>query len=229
VGKVSENLQEVQALMAEAAKVGGQKLDDIQLVAVTKTVPVDTIKEVVEAGILQLGENRVQELLAKYEEISHEVKWHIIGHLQTNKVKYIIDKVKLIHSLDRLSLAEEINQRANQLSIIVDTLVQVNYSGEESKYGLRPNEVRGFIEKVSTMPNLRIKGFMTMAPFYNDPEDARWVFAGVKRMRDELIRVNIPNVELNILSMGMTNDYQVAIEEGANMIRVGSGIFGARQ
>jgi PLP dependent protein len=229
VGKVSENLQEVQALMAEAAKVGGQKLDDIQLVAVTKTVPVDTIKEVVEAGILQLGENRVQELLAKYEEISHEVKWHIIGHLQTNKVKYIIDKVKLIHSLDRLSLAEEINQRANQLSIIVDTLVQVNYSGEESKYGLRPNEVRGFIEKVSTMPNLRIKGFMTMAPFYNDPEDARWVFAGVKRMRDELIRVNIPNVDLNILSMGMTNDYQVAIEEGANMIRVGSGIFGARQ
>jgi PLP dependent protein len=229
VTKVTKNLQEVQALIAEAAKVGGQKPDDIQLVAVTKTVPVDIIKEVVEAGILQLGENRVQELLAKYNEISHEVEWHIIGHLQTNKVKYIIDKVKLIHSLDRLSLAEEINQRGNQLNIIVDTLVQVNYSGEESKYGLRPNEIRGFIDKVRNMPNLRVKGFMTMAPFYSDPEEARWVFAGVKRMRDELIRENIPNVNLNILSMGMTNDYQVAIQEGANMIRVGSGIFGARQ
>lgn len=226
---IIENLKEIQDNISLSAQISGLRPEDIKLVAVTKTISVENIAQVVGAGVMTLGENRVQELLEKYDKLPADVEWHIIGHLQTNKVKYIIDKVKLIHSLDRLALAEEINLRGRQNNIIMDTLIQVNVSGEESKYGMRPEEVKDFIEKVQGLTNIRIRGMMTMAPFYTQAEEARWVFRGLRRLRDELLSMEIPNLDLGILSMGMTNDYQVAIEEGANMVRVGSGIFGARR
>lgn len=188
----------------------------------------DRINEALDLGLNNIGENRPQELVKKYDIIGNRANFHMIGHLQTNKVKYIIDKVSLIHSLDRLSLAEELQKRAEKLDILVNTLVQVNVADEKSKFGLKIEEVIPFINKVMEFDNLRIKGLMTIAPFVEDPEDIRWVFRELRKLSENIARMNLKNVEMKYLSMGMTNDYQVAIEEGANMIRIGTGLFGKR-
>lgn len=195
----------------------------------TKTIDVDRINDALELGLLDIGENRPQELEKKYDIIGNRANYHMIGHLQTNKVKYIIDKVSLIHSLDRMSLAKELNKRARMKDIKIDTLIQVNVAEEESKFGLKMQDVIPFIEKVSEFENIKIKGLMTIAPFEENPEDVRWVFRDLHKLWDEIRSKKIDNVEMKILSMGMTNDYKVAIEEGATMVRIGTGLFGKRK
>ncbi|SCG83529.1 UPF0001 protein [Proteiniborus sp. DW1] len=203
-------------------------MDDITIVAVTKTVDVDRINEAISYGISDIGENKVQEIQCKYEKIVPNTKWHMIGHLQSNKVKYIIDKVHLIHSLDRVSLAKEIQKRAEEHDICVDTLVQVNIAEEDSKFGLRKEEVIPFIETIKDFNRIRVKGLMTIAPYVENPEEVRFVFRDLKNMFEDIKEFKFSNVDMKYLSMGMTNDFEVALEEGANMIRIGTGIFGKR-
>lgn len=198
------------------------------LVAVTKTVDVDTINKAIELGISDIGENRVQELEKKIESIGDKVNYHLIGHLQTNKVRNIIDKVKLIHSLDRMSLVKELDKRAKMNDLVIDTLVQVNVAEEDTKFGLKVDEVLPFIEKVLSYENIRIRGLMTMAPYTDDQVLLRDVFRTMYKLKGKVSNQNYENLSMDYLSMGMTNDYEIAIEEGSNMIRVGSGIFGGR-
>ncbi len=215
--------------IARAAERSGRSENDIKLVAVTKTVEVDLINQSIQLGVEDIGENRVQEIERKYDNITKGINWHMIGHLQSNKVKYIIDKVQLIHSLDRMSLAKEIQKRAEQIGVVVDVLVQVNIAEEESKFGLRRNNVIPFIEELLKLNHINIKGLMTIAPFVENPEDVRYVFRDIKKLSKEIQEKNYLGVEMKYLSMGMTNDYEVAIEEGANIVRIGSGIFGSRK
>lgn len=225
---IKANLAEIEERIAKAAERFGRKPEEIELVAVTKTVPVPRIREALAAGITNLGENRVQELRAKYEELGSEANWHLIGHLQTNKVKYIVDKVVLVHSLDRYSLAQELQKRAQAVDRVVPVLVQVNIAQEETKFGLHRDEVIPFLEKIAPMSNIKVQGLMTIAPLVNDQETVRPVFRSLYRLAQEIADLNYAHVEMRYLSMGMTNDYEVAIEEGANMVRIGSGIFGQR-
>lgn len=206
----------------------GRNPEDITLIAVSKTIDAARINFAVENGITDLGENKVQEIMDKYEEVSKNVNWHLIGHLQTNKVKYIIDKVKLVHSVDSLKLAEEISKRAAKSNLIKDVLVQVNVAMEETKFGISLDEVVDFVKSISVFDSIRIKGLMTIAPYNEDPEAVRPVFKQLKAKFDELARLEFPNTDMRFLSMGMSNDYAVALEEGANMIRIGTAIFGKR-
>lgn len=198
------------------------------LIAVTKTVDVYTINKAIELGITDIGENRVQELEKKIEAIGDNVNYHLIGHLQTNKVRNIIDKVKLIHSLDRMSLAKELDKRAKMNNLIIDTLLQVNVAEEDTKFGLEVNQVLPFIEEVLKFDNIRIKGLMTIAPYTDDKVLLRNVFRTMFKLKEEINNQKYENLSIDYLSMGMTNDYTIAIEEGSNMVRVGSGIFGDR-
>lgn len=206
----------------------GRDEDDVTLVAVTKTVDVDIINKALSFGIRDIGENRVQELEKKIEAIGDNVNYHLIGHLQTNKVKYIIDKVKLIHSLDRISLVKELDKRAKMNDILVDTLLQVNVAEEDSKFGLELAKVLPFIEEVLDFENIRIRGIMTIAPYTDDKILLRDVFKTMYKLKERISNQNYQNVSMDYLSMGMTNDYEIAIEEGSNMVRVGSAIFGER-
>ncbi|MDQ0286944.1 pyridoxal phosphate enzyme (YggS family) [Desulfofundulus luciae] len=224
---IRENLRLVLEQVAEAAKKAGRDPGSVKLVAVTKNVPVDMMQEAMAAGVKAFGENRVQELVAKHPRLPVDVEWHLIGHLQTNKVKYIIDRVHLIHSLDSWRLAREISRRAQERSLNVEVLVQVNISGEETKYGLPPGEVRNFIVGVAELPGIRVRGLMTIAPLVPDPEGVRPIFRELYQMAGWL-RQELPGLPLDFLSMGMSNDFRVAVEEGANIIRVGSAIFGPR-
>lgn len=223
-----DNLSRVCGQIAMAAGRASRTPGEITLVAVTKTISVDRIQRVVDAGVLDLGENRVQELLDKHPLVKGPVRWHLIGSLQTNKVKYIIDKVFLIHSLDRWSLAEEIDQKARQQGLRCQVLVQVNISGEQSKHGLGSREAVEFIRQAAGLKGIKICGLMTMAPFEAEAEATRPVFRELSLLAKEISSLNIPEVDMEYLSMGMSNDYQVAIEEGATLIRVGSDIFGKR-
>lgn len=225
---IVENLETVREKIAAAAQRVGRDPAEIKLVAVTKTVDVPTIEEGIKAGITAIGENRVQEIRKKYPEIQSPVEWHLIGHLQTNKVKYIIDKVDLIHSLDRYSLAQEISKRAQQAGTTMSVLVQVNVAEEETKFGLKVEETEEFIKEVTQLEGIKILGLMTMAPYVENPEEVRFVFKKLKELSEKIGNLNLPQVEMKYLSMGMSNDYEVAIEEGANIVRVGSAIFGAR-
>lgn len=203
--------------------------DEVNLMAVTKTVEADKVLEAIDAGITDIGENKPQELARKYEQIGDKVRYHLIGSLQTNKVKYIIDKVYMIHSLDRIALCEEIQKRAEKINREINCLVQVNISEEESKHGLKRNEVIDFVKEVSTKyENIHIKGLMTMAPFIEDEDEIRKVFKGLKDLSLEIKDLNLDNVQMDTLSMGMSHDYKIAIEEGATIIRVGTSIFGER-
>lgn len=206
----------------------GRENDKVEIIAVTKTVDVDRIQEALSLGLRNIGENRPQELVRKYDIIGKGPNYHMIGHLQTNKVKYIIDKVSLIHSLDRISLAEELDKRAKMHNLIINTLIQVNVAEEDSKFGLKVEEVMPFIESILKYNNIKIKGLMTIAPFSENPEEVRWVFKTLRQLRDSIVREKFDNVEMGILSMGMTNDYTIAVEEGANMVRIGTGLFGKR-
>jgi len=203
--------------------------EDVNLMAVTKTVDVDKVLEAIDAGITDIGENKPQELARKYEIIGDKVRYHLIGTLQTNKVKYIIDKAYMIHSLDRIALCEEIQKRAEKIDKNINCLVQVNISKEESKHGLEEESVIDFVKNVSTnYKNIHIKGLMTMAPFIDDDEEIRKVFKSLKNLSLKINDLNLPNVEMDTLSMGMSHDYKIAIEEGATIIRVGTSIFGQR-
>ena len=203
--------------------------DDVILIAVSKTVDVEQMDEALDSGIENFGENKVQEVERKYANISKKAVWHLIGSLQTNKVKYIIETVDLIHSLDRISLAKEIDKKAKENELIMNCLIQVNISLEDSKHGLLLEDVENFIKQVSSdYKNIKILGLMGMAPFEENPEMTRPYFKKLKTLFNELSTLSLVNVEMKYLSMGMTNDYKIAIEEGSNMVRVGTGIFGQR-
>ncbi len=198
------------------------------MVAVTKTLQVDKIIKALDLGVVDIGENKVQELTEKMEILGDRPRYHMIGHLQTNKVKFLVDKVHLIHSLDRISLAKEINKRAKASNRVIDTLIQVNISQEDSKFGMKEEDVIPFIEKVLIFENIRIKGLMTIAPFTEDEVVIRNSFRGLYNLSEKIKGGNYKELSMGILSMGMTNDFELAIEEGSNMIRVGTGIFGER-
>ncbi|MGI6630906.1 MAG: YggS family pyridoxal phosphate-dependent enzyme [Bacillota bacterium] len=201
---------------------------DVLLLAVTKNVDVDRIKAAIGAGLTALGENRVQEIMQKYDKIPDHISWHLIGHLQTNKVKYIIDKVSLIHSLDSVNLAKEINKRAQKAGRVMPVLVQVNVADEETKFGLPTEDTVDFIKEVKDMPYIKISGLMTIGPLVADEEEVRPIFKELRLLRDKIKQMELPGVAMDYLSMGMTNDYRVAVEEGSNIVRIGSAIFGAR-
>ncbi|SFG56317.1 hypothetical protein SAMN05660649_02007 [Desulfotomaculum arcticum] len=224
---VRENLVNIRERVRLAALRGGRDPLTIKIIAVTKRVGVPQIMEAVEAGLLDLGENRVQELAAKVPQIPSNLHWHMIGHLQTNKVKHIIGKVELIHSLDSWNLAVEVDRQAARVDKIARVLVQVNVSGEETKYGINTNEADDFITELKKLKNIKVEGLMTIAPFVDDPQEARPFFRELRLLSREL-NEKISGVELKHLSMGMTNDYEVAVEEGSDMLRLGTAIFGAR-
>ncbi len=220
------NVERVLDRVAQAAHRAGRAPEDITVVAVTKTVDVDRIMQAIDAGIRHIGENRVQEFVKKHEFIPAEVKRHLIGTLQTNKVKYIVDKVDLIHSLDRISLAKELNRRAE--GRVIPVLIQVNVSKEPTKSGIFEEELERFIEQLQPFEHIRVKGLMTIAPLSSDVEAVRPYFARLKELFDRIKDKGYPHVDMEYLSMGMTNDFEVAIEEGANIVRIGRAIFGER-
>ncbi|HJC38659.1 MAG TPA: YggS family pyridoxal phosphate-dependent enzyme [Candidatus Mediterraneibacter faecigallinarum] len=225
---LKDRLEEVEERIQEACRRAGRDRSEVTLIAVSKTKPAEVLKEAYDLGIRVFGENKVQELTEKYEVLPKDIRWHMIGHLQTNKVKYIADKVELIHSVDSLKLAETIEKEAAKRNRTIDILVEVNVAEEESKFGLKVEEVIPFIEKVAGFSHINVRGLMTIAPFVENPEKNRSVFADLRKLSVDITEKNIDNVNVSILSMGMTNDYEVAIEEGATMVRVGTGIFGAR-
>ena len=225
---VRENLETVEANIRKACANAGRSRDEVTLIAVSKTKPVSMLEEIYAEGIRTFGENKVQELTEKYDQLPADIKWHMIGHLQRNKVKYIVDKVSLIHSVDSYRLAEEINIQAKKHQVTVPILIEVNVAGEDTKFGVRPEETLRLVEEIASLENVRIQGLMTIAPFVEDPEENRVHFRRLKQLSVDIDSKNIDNVHMEILSMGMTNDYMVAIEEGATMVRVGTGIFGAR-
>ena len=226
---LKENLEEVEEKIAKACEHAGRAREGVTLIAVSKTKPIEMLQEIYDEGIRDFGENKVQELTEKYEVMPKDMKWHMIGHLQRNKVKYIVDKVTLIHSVDSLRLAETISREAEKKGVTVPILIEVNIAGEETKFGLSSKEeVISLTEQIAALPNLSVKGLMTVAPPVKDPEENRPFFREIRQLSVDITNKNIDNVSMEILSMGMTNDYTVAIEEGATMVRVGTGIFGAR-
>ncbi len=226
--EIQDNIKTISQDIRDICMRTGKDPESITLIAVTKTVDCDRINYAIGCGIQNIGENKVQEVMAKYEKIEGNVKWHLIGHLQTNKVKYIIDKVALIHSVDSIGLAEEISRRAEKAGLIKDVLVQVNVAEEETKFGINYEDTDSFVKQLSELQGISVKGLMTIAPNFEDRELVRPVFRKLKEKFDMLAKANIPSVEMKYLSMGMTNDYRLAIEEGSNMVRIGTGIFGAR-
>lgn len=221
---VAARYEAVRRQVADAADVSGRDPGDVCIVAVTKTVGIDDIRQALDAGIDEFGENRVQEFLGKFG-LFPDAHWHFIGSLQTNKVKDVVGRAHLIHSVDSHRLMTEIARRSSEAGVIQDVLLQVNVSGEASKHGFAADEMRDVLVDASRLEGLRVKGLMTMAPFTR-PEDVRWVFRDLKELRDSLREMPLNGVELDELSMGMTNDYRIAVEEGATIVRVGRAIFG---
>lgn len=225
---LKENLANVEKNIEQACKNAGRSRDEVALIAVSKTKPVEMLQEIYDENIRDFGENKVQELCSKMGQLPSDIRWHMIGHLQRNKVKYIVGKVELIHSVDTYRLAEEINIQAKKQNVIVPILVEVNIAHEESKFGISAEDAILLVEEISKLENIRIKGLMTIAPYVENPEDNRLYFRKIKQLSVDITNKNIDNVFMEILSMGMTGDYMVAIEEGATMVRVGTGIFGER-
>ena len=225
---IRDNLKNIEDNIEKALFRSGRS-DKVELIAVTKTVNIEAIKEVMELGIKNIGENQVQEFNKKYDELGKVINYHMIGHLQTNKVKYLIGKTTLIHSLDRMSLVKELDKRSKSQDIVTDALIQVNISEEKSKFGLKSEKVLPFIEEALKYENISIRGLMTIAPHIDDERELRKVFRELYNLKEEIIIRNYKRLSMDYLSMGMTNDYEIAIEEGSNMIRVGRGIFGDRE
>lgn len=225
---IKENLQIVEENIQKACANAGRAREEVTLIAVSKTKPVSMLQEVYDTGIRNFGENKVQEMCDKYEVLPTDICWHMIGHLQTNKVKYLMGKSHLIHSVDSLKLAMEIEKQAAKHNITVDILIEVNIANEETKFGLAKEEVIALVKQVSELEHIRIQGLMTIAPYVENPEDNRLYFRQIKQLSVDINNQNIDNVNMNILSMGMSGDYMVAIEEGATMVRVGTSIFGER-
>lgn len=225
---IRENLNEINEAVRAELEAVQRPADSVRLIAVTKTYGVDVINEAIDCGVCDIGENRVQEIMEKYDFVK-PVRWHLIGHLQKNKVKYIIDKVELIHSVDSFDLAKEIDRQAQKHNKIQKILLEVNVSGEESKFGILPSECENLCREIAeAFPNIRIEGLMTVAPFTDDRELLKQVFDGLKNLRDKIAAKNIAGVSMTELSMGMTNDFRLAVGCGSTMVRVGTGIFGKR-
>ena len=224
---IRENLNSVTESIRKAEQKSGRPTGSVKLIAVTKTYGADAINEAIDCGVTDIGENRVQEILEKYDRIK-PVRWHLIGHLQKNKVKYIIDKVCLIHSVDSMELAREINRQAEKIGKVQDILIQVNVSGEESKFGIKPEECSALCREISELGSVRVKGLMTIAPFTEDESVLRNVFCGLQQLSAKISEEKNDNISMDELSMGMTHDFPLAIEAGATMVRVGTGIFGQR-
>lgn len=224
---ILKNYNEVKKNIEDACKRVNRD-NDVTIVAVTKTFPEKLIKKCIDLDILDVGENRPLEMKEKYEIYENKVNWHMIGHLQRNKVKYIIDKISLIHSLDSVRLAKELNKRAKKNDLVVKCLVQVNIVNEDSKFGILKNNLEDFLEEIKDLRNIKIVGLMNMAPFYDESENARNDFRQMKIIFNNLKKNKNKHYEMKYLSMGMTNDYVIAVEEGSNMVRIGSAIFGQR-
>ena len=225
---LKDNLKQVEDKIAKACARAGRDRSEVTLIAVSKTKPVEMLQEIYDEGVRTFGENKVQEICEKYEQLPSDIEWHMIGHLQRNKVKQVIDKAALIHSVDSYRLAQEISVQAQKKNICMPILVEVNIAQEESKFGISADDTVQLVEEIAALPNLEIKGLMTIAPFVTDPEENRTYFRQIKQLSVDIKNKNIDNVSMDVLSMGMTGDYEVAIEEGATMVRVGTGIFGAR-
>ncbi|MBO5247631.1 MAG: YggS family pyridoxal phosphate-dependent enzyme [Eubacterium sp.] len=225
---IKEQFELVEKKVADACTRAGRAREEVTLIAVSKTKPIEMLQEAYDAGARDFGENKVQEICEKHESLPQDMKWHMIGHLQRNKVRQVIDKVALIHSVDSYRLAQEISVQAQKKGITMPILIEVNIAQEESKFGISAEDTIQLVEEVALLPNLAIKGLMTIAPIVEDPEENRMYFRQIKQLSVDIKNKNIDNVTMDILSMGMTGDYEVAIEEGATMVRVGTGIFGAR-
>jgi len=225
---VSENIRRVREVIAEAALRAGRNPSDVRLMAVTKTVDDDRIREAIQAGVDIIGENYVQEGKRKIEKLGKDVAWHLIGYLQSNKAKYAVKLFDLIHSVDRLSLARELDRRSGNAGLVTNVLIEVNVSGEETKSGVPKEEALSLVRDVARLEHLSVRGLMTMPPWFDDAEDARPYFIALRDLRDRVVDLGMENVRMDELSMGMTGDYRVAVEEGATIIRVGRGIFGER-
>lgn len=225
---IKENLNAVRENIRLAAEEAGRDPGDVTLIAVSKTKPVSMIEEAYACGCLDFGENRVQELCEKYEVLPKDIRWHLIGHLQRNKVKYVVDKAYLIHSVDSLKLAQEIQKEAEKKQVDVNILIEVNMADEESKFGVSAKEAEDLVREAAKLPNIHIQGLMTIAPIVEKPEDNAVHFANLKQLSVDIKGKNIDNVNMNVLSMGMTGDYEQAVKDGATYVRVGTGIFGER-
>jgi pyridoxal phosphate enzyme (YggS family) len=228
MSQVSDNLKRVRDKIAHAALKAGRNPENIQLVAVSKTVEAKRIREAIEAGATLFGENYIQEAREKIKELGHEVRWDFIGHLQRNKANHAVDFFEMIHSVDRLSLAREINSVAAKKNKKTRILVQVNISGEEAKSGINPGGVTSLVSEIASMSNLSLEGLMTMPPYFDDPERARPYFTALRELRNKIIAENSGGIRLKELSMGMSGDFEVAIEEGSTAVRIGTAIFGKR-
>jgi hypothetical protein len=226
--EIKTNILNIRKRIATAATRAGRDSGTIQLMAVSKTVEPDRIRQALDAGITLLGENYVQEAREKIPAVGRPAVWHMIGHLQTNKVKYVVNLFDWIHSVDRLELARELDKRAGQNNRKLNALIEVNVSGEASKNGAVPQQVLELVRQISILPNLSVRGLMTMPPYSDDPENSRPYFIALRRLRDEIVSAAVPGISMTELSMGMTDDFEVAIEEGATIIRVGRAIFGDR-
>ena len=225
---VAEQFQEVQKRILTACERAGRKREEVTLIAVSKTKPVAMLKEAYEAGARDFGENKVQEIVEKYLQLPDSVRWHMIGHLQTNKVRQVVGKAALIHSVDSFHLAKEIDKESGKKNIITDILLEVNVAGEESKFGFCLEETENALKEICQFQNIRVRGLMTVAPFVDYAEENRQIFRKLHEFYVDMKSKNIDNGTMGVLSMGMTGDFEVAIEEGATMVRVGTGIFGAR-
>lgn len=225
---LKENYANVLKNVHIACERAGRKTDDVTLIAVSKTKPVEMLQEIYDCGCRDFGENKVQEIMDKYEKLPNDIRWHMIGHLQTNKVKYIVDKVYMIHSVDSIKLAKEISKEAVKKNVTVKVLLEVNVAKEETKFGLLTEEVLDFYKEVIDLPGLKVCGLMTIAPYVENSEENRQHFVNLKQLMVDIESEKTDNISVGELSMGMTGDYEVAIEEGATYVRVGTGIFGER-
>lgn len=223
-----DNFKDVEDKIQKACEKAGRDRSEVTLIAVSKTKPIEMLQEAYDFGTRVFGENKVQEIVDKHEALPEDIHWHMIGHLQRNKIKYIIDKVDLIHSVDSVRLAEAIDKEAAKKGIIADILIEVNVAKEDTKFGLMPEDVEAFIDEIAKFSHIRVKGLMTIAPFVENPEENRPYFSRLRKLSVDIEAKKVDNVSMSILSMGMTNDYEIAIEEGATMVRVGTGLFGAR-
>ncbi len=226
---IADNIAKVEKNIDRACENAGRDRSEVTLIAVSKTKPISLLQEAYACGCRDFGENKVQELTEKYECMPKDIHWHMIGHLQRNKVKYIVGKVFLIHSVDSLRLAEEISRESVKKQVITSILLEVNVAKEETKFGLvTSEEVISLVRQAAALPGIAIKGLMTIAPYVEDPEENRQYFQALRQLSVDIMRKNIDNVSMNVLSMGMTGDYEAAVGEGATYVRVGTGIFGER-
>ncbi|MGB2979653.1 MAG: YggS family pyridoxal phosphate-dependent enzyme [Candidatus Zixiibacteriota bacterium] len=228
MSRIEENVKSVWSLIDKAAQASGREGEKVELVAVSKTVEPERVNEAIRCGIDIIGENRVQEAEGKFKEITEPVIKHLVGHLKTNKAKKAVELFDFIQSVDSERIAKEISRRALDKGKVMDVLVEVNTSAEETKFGVEPDQALPLIETISRLEGIKIKGLMTIGLFSDNPEDTRPCFKRLKTFFEEVKSANVPGVEMKYLSMGMTSDFEVAIEEGSNMVRVGTGIFGAR-